>query len=150
VKRLIVLVVGTALLLTGCGSKETEKVTSSKVSKASPKWVKLESGLEYRDLVVGTGPEAKDGDLVTADYKGWLDNGSVFDSSKRPGCSPIGFKLGSGAVITGWDQGIKGMKAGGKRELKIPPKLAYGDMEQPGIPADSTLYFEVELLKIGQ
>ena len=157
-RYLIALAVAAAICVAGCGSKETGKAktaANTKPNKARQEssevaWVKLDSGLEYRDLKLGTGAEAKDGDYVTAHYKGWLDDGTVFDSSMTPGREPLAFKLGTGLVIPGWDQGLKGVKAGGKRELKIPPNLAYGDEEQPGIPAGSTLHFSVELIKIGE
>ena len=112
------------------------------------KWVKLPSGLEYKETKIGTGREAKASDSVTVQYKGWLDNGTVFDSSRKPGREPLTFTIGAGQVIKGWDEGVTGMKAGGVRELKIPPDLGYGDEEMGTIPANSRLHFEVELLKI--
>ncbi|MBQ6154468.1 FKBP-type peptidyl-prolyl cis-trans isomerase [bacterium] len=99
------------------------------------------------DLVVGNGAEAKSGDNVTVHYTGTLTDGSVFDSSVNRG-TPFEFKVGVGQVIQGWDQGIPGMKVGGKRKLTIPADMAYGNRALPGIPADSTLIFEVELLGV--
>lgn len=100
------------------------------------------------DTVVGTGREAQDKDVVTLEYTGTLADGKVFDSSK--GKQPLAFVLGAGRVIKGWDQGIVGMKVGGKRHLVIPPDLAYGDKAVGDglIPANSTLTFDVELLRI--
>jgi len=104
--------------------------------------------LEMKDLVIGTGDEAVNLAQVTVHYTGWLMNGTKFDSSKDRG-DPFAFYLGSGEVIPGWDMGVKGMKVGGKRELIIPPALAYGERGAPGaIPPNSTLKFEVELLGV--
>ena len=105
--------------------------------------------LTMKDEVVGTGAEAKAGDEVTVDYVGSLTNGTVFDASKNHGTSGFTFGLGAGQVIKGWDQGVVGMKVGGKRMLTIPASLAYGDRAVGGvIPANSTLIFEVTLLKV--
>lgn len=111
---------------------------------------KTGSGLMYKDVAVGKGPAAKAGDPVTVNYKGWLDDGTVFDSSFRPGREPFTFNLGRGEVIKGWDEGVQGMKAGGIRELIIPPDLGYGSEDQGAIPPNSTLNFRVELIKIGR
>ena len=105
------------------------------------------TGLIIKDVVVGTGAEAKAGDLVTVNYTGKFANGKVFDSSIPRG-QPFPFTLGIGQVIPGWDQGVAGMKVGGKRSLIIPPDLAYGPNDYNGIPGGSTLYFEVELLSV--
>ena len=98
------------------------------------------------DLVVGTGAEAAAGDTLTVNYTGWLADGSQFDSSY--GKAPYSFRLGTGAVIKGWDQGLPGMKVGGKRRLVIPPSLGYGSSGYGPIPGNATLKFEVELLSI--
>jgi protein-disulfide isomerase len=101
------------------------------------------------DTVVGTGAVAKSGDKISVHYTGWLTDGSKFDSSHDHGNKPFEFTLGIGQVIKGWDQGIVGMRVGGKRILTIPPELAYGSRgSPPTIPANSTLKFEVELLSI--
>ena len=110
---------------------------------------KLENGLLIEDIVVGNGNEAKDHNKVVVNYTGTLENGSVFDSSLKPGRDPFTFTLGVGSVIKGWDQGVKGMKVGGKRKLVIPPELGYGDKGAGNvIPPNTTLYFEVELLEV--
>lgn len=103
--------------------------------------------LKTEDTVVGTGEEAVEGKQVTVHYTGTLTNGSKFDSSKDRG-TPFTFTLGAGEVIQGWDQGVKGMKVGGTRKLTIPAELGYGARAIGTIPANSTLLFDVELLKV--
>jgi FKBP-type peptidyl-prolyl cis-trans isomerase len=113
------------------------------------------SGLKYIDHKVGTGDEAKRGNTVEVHYTGWLydkaeTRGKKFDSSVDRG-APFSFKLGAGNVIKGWDEGVQGMKVGGKRELIIPAALGYGDRGAGGvIPPGATLDFEVELLKVSK
>jgi FKBP-type peptidyl-prolyl cis-trans isomerase FkpA len=122
---------------------------------AEPKEVTTPSGLKYNDLKVGTGDEAVKGATVDVHYTGWLYEGGKrtkkFDSSVDRG-KPFSFKLGAGQVIKGWDEGVQGMKVGGKRELIIPPSLGYGSRDVGGglIPPNSTLDFEVELLKVSK
>jgi FKBP-type peptidyl-prolyl cis-trans isomerase FkpA len=104
--------------------------------------------LQVEDMVVGTGAEAIKGKLVSVHYTGWLTDGKKFDSSKDRG-QPFQFPLGRGHVIQGWDQGVEGMKVGGKRKLTIAPELGYGAQGAGGvIPANATLVFEVELLGV--
>ena len=104
--------------------------------------------LKITDVKKGTGAEAVEGKKVTVHYPGTLENGTKFDSSRDRG-SPFPFVLGSGMVIAGWEQGVKGMKVGGQRKLVIPPNLAYGNRSVGGvIPPNSTLLFEIELLKV--
>lgn len=106
------------------------------------------SGLQYEEVLVGTGAEAKAGMLVTAHYHGTLTNGQVFDSSVKRN-EPFSFRLGAGQVIKGWDEGIAGMKIGGKRRLTIPPELGYGARGAGGvIPPNATLVFDVELVDV--
>ena len=107
------------------------------------------TSLEVKDETVGTGAAAQAGDSVTVNYVGALTDGTVFDASANHGSSGFTFTLGAGQVIQGWDQGIVGMKVGGKRELVIPASLAYGAQGIPGvIPPNATLVFQVELLKV--
>ena len=108
----------------------------------------VSSILVKEDLVVGKGAVCESGDDVVVHYVGWLTNGQQFDSS-RARRDPLDFALGAGDVIKGWDQGITGMKVGGKRKLTIPAALAYGDQGCGGvIPPHATLVFEVELLEV--
>ena len=104
-------------------------------------------GLVVQDELVGTGAEARYGDTVSVNYTGRLEDGTVFDTSVGKAPFPP-FVLGTGYVIPGWDQGLVGMKAGGKRLLIVPPELAYGAQANGPIPANSTLIFEVELVKV--
>ncbi len=108
------------------------------------------SGLKYYDLEVGDGPVAEPGQQASVHYTGWLTDGTKFDSSIDRG-QPFSFALGAGQVIPGWDEGVTGMKVGGKRQLVIPPELGYGDRGAGGvIPPGATLIFEVELLDVSQ
>ena len=114
--------------------------------------IKTASGLTIEDLVVGNGATAAAGQRVSVHYTGWLDSGgkpgAKFDSSKDRG-QPFQFSLGKGEVIRGWDEGVAGMKIGGKRKLTIPPNLGYGSRGAGGvIPPNATLLFEVELLAV--
>ena len=119
-------------------------------ASASAETITTPSGLQYRDEVVGTGPEPKAGQKVSVHYTGWLDDGGKpgkkFDSSRDRG-TPFTFTLGAGQVIAGWDTGVATMKTGGKRTLIIPPDMGYGPRGAGGvIPPNATLIFDVELL----
>ncbi len=108
----------------------------------------VNNGLKIEDVKIGIGAEAKAGNTVFVHYIGTLVDGTKFDSSYERG-KPISFVLGRGQVIPGWEQGILGLKVGGKRKLTIPPNLAYGERGAPGaIPSNATLIFEVELVNI--
>lgn len=110
--------------------------------------ITTDSGLKYVDLVAGTGREAATGNQVSVHYTGWLTNGKKFDSSVDRK-EPFSFPLGAGRVIKGWDEGVAGMKVGGKRKLTIPSQLGYGARGAGSvIPPNATLVFDVELLEV--
>ena len=136
---LLVAALGFYFLLQGSRNKEPETNSNNSENK----------NMKIETLKEGTGVGAEDGDKVTVNYVGTLENGEKFDSSIDRGV-PFSFTLGVGQVIKGWDQGILGMKKGEKRKLTIPPDLAYGEAGTPGgpIPPNATLIFEVELLAI--
>src|SRR5207245_5410187 len=128
--------------------KAAAKPTASGPTKVTGAPTKTASGLEYWDIKVGTGAVAQSGKHVKVDYTGWLTNGKKFDSSVGTG-HPFEFTLGASEVIKGWDEGVAGMKVGGKRQLRIPPDLAYGSRGAGGvIPPNATLIFDVKLLGV--
>lgn len=137
--------------MTGQEEKMTNENTMNKENKKQEIGQKegvVSDELVIKNVVEGTGPEAKVGDTVAVHYTGKLEDGTVFDTSRTRG-EPIEFTLGAGRVIAGWEQGILGMKVGGSRTLVIPPALGYGDTGVPGaIPGGATLIFDVELMKI--
>ncbi len=143
------LILGLAFALTGCIEQanidnplDIKESTSSATSNMDTKDLKIE------DKLVGKGAEAVTGKKITVNYTGTLTDGTKFDSSLNTGREPFTFNLGAGEVIQGWDKGFAGMKVGGKRTLTIPPELGYGKQASGKIPANSTLIFEVELLKV--
>ncbi len=140
--------------LAACGGSSDEKSrpgpagfsASLGVDTASMK--KTPSGLRYEDVALGEGKQASANKTVSVHYTGWLPNGEKFDSS-RDRNQPFSFTLGAGQVIAGWDEGVLGMKVGGKRKLVIPPDLGYGTAgAPPDIPPGATLVFDVELLDV--
>jgi peptidylprolyl isomerase len=150
-----ILIVVVAVILIGRGGGSSDESSKAAITVPNGPTVELPSGsapkrLVVKDLKTGNGAEAKLGDQVSVQYIGVLyDNGSKFDSSYDHG-QPFSFKLGGGQVIPGWDQGVAGMKVGGRRELIIPPDLAYGAQGQPPtIPANATLVFVIDLVSVG-
>lgn len=128
-------------------SSYTVKSTEMKKQAPSTSQSNTSSELKVEDTKIGTGKEVKSGDTVIIHYNGTLTNGTKFDSSYDRG-QPFETVIGVGKVIQGWDQGVVGMKVGGKRKLIIPPELGYGTQAVGPIPANSTLIFEVELIDV--
>jgi peptidylprolyl isomerase len=173
--RLPLLAVGAAALLAGCGSDALPTPTPSTTTSGGstgassaacasatsapanadsftdsvPLSTTLPDGLKYGDFTLGSGPAPSKGSNITVQYTGWLSNGTMFDTSKKPGATPFSFDIGTGAVIAGWDEGLLTMHVGGKRRLVIPPSLGYGAQANGSIPANSTLVFDVTLLSVG-
>jgi FKBP-type peptidyl-prolyl cis-trans isomerase len=163
-----IVAVGTWLFMRkGSGTADLYSASSSPTESVSPvapvtisptatpkptnKVITTTDGLQYQDEVVGSGAVAKAGQMVAVNYTGMFTNGTKFDSNVDPSfghVQPFTFQLGVGQVIKGWDEGVAGMKVGGKRKLIIPATLGYGAQGQGPIPANSTLLFEVELLGI--
>lgn len=131
--------------MTACMSTYIKRLFVALLFVASPAWA---AEVQINDLVVGTGAEAVAGARVTVHYTGWTMDGKEFDSSLGRN-EPFKFKIGARSVIPGWEMGVQGMRVGGKRELVIPPELAYGKRGYPGaIPPNATLKFEIELLDV--
>jgi FKBP-type peptidyl-prolyl cis-trans isomerase FkpA len=136
------------LLAAGCDSSSTGATSVEDTNFASALGIDLSAmtrvnaNLYYRDITVGSGALAQSGNSVSVHYKGWLSNGTLFQQSQQP----FPFALGTGYVIPGWDQGVPGMRVGGKRLLVIGPSLAYGTRGSGPIPPNAVIVFEVELL----
>jgi hypothetical protein len=139
-------------LLVGCDKPAPEPTPEPRPAAAPEPETPEPGDLVKEDLTVGTGTEAKDGDKVKVNYTGrLLKTNFMFDTSVGPGKKPFEFVIGKGSVIKGWDQGVVGMKVGGKRKLTIPSRLGYGEKgSPPKIPGKSTLVFEVELLGVNE
>ena len=132
----------------GVAGEPTEVTYSSELGVSLDEMTQLPSGLYYQDLGEGGGQAAAAGNEVVVHYTGWLPNGQKFDSSRDAG-EPYAFRLGAGDVIEGWDEGVAGMRVGGRRKLVIPPGMAYGPQGAGGvIPPNATLVFDVELLEV--
>jgi FKBP-type peptidyl-prolyl cis-trans isomerase len=135
----------------GTSDRDSERPAagfSSTLGVDTAAMTKTPSGLRYQDLAAGEGVAAAAGRKVSVHYTGWLPNGEKFDSS-RDRNQPFDFTLGAGQVIAGWDEGVAGMKVGGRRKLVIPPDLGYGTAgAPPDIPPGATLVFDVELVAV--
>lgn len=141
--RLPLLLLALTAGLTGCNTTPPEPE-----HKAQNRPPPVKDEFKIDDVKVGTGAEAKEGSAVKVHYTGTLKNGTKFDSSLDKG-DPFDFTIGKGMVIKGWDQGVVGMKVGGKRKLTIPHELGYGERgSPPKIPGKATLLFEIELLEV--
>ncbi len=158
-----VLLFTVAVLLAGCnGSNDGITVPDDNVYTADPatssyaaalnvniaSMTKTASGLYYKDLVVGTGATATAGYTVRVQYSGWLVNGQQFDTTDGKVPAYFEFLLNAGRVIKGWDEGVQGMKVGGRRQLVIPPGLGYGETGSNSIPGNAVLVFEIVLLQV--
>lgn len=144
---LIALLLVSAFFLGACGSDDSDAGGSSEEATCPEGDQEVTEGLTYVEIECGDGDEAQSGDTVSVHYTGMLEDGTEFDSSE--GGQPFTFTIGTGGVIEGWEQGVPGMRVGGKRELTIAPELAYGDSGAGGvIPPGATLIFEIELLEI--
>ena len=142
-------------LLLGCGGSKTDELKELVAKEAGSMANETSPGFTKTDVAIGDGAEAVAGKQVSVDYTGWIydpaapeQRGTKFDSSVDRG-TPFDFPLGAGRVIKGWDEGVAGMKVGGKRTLIIPPDMGYGAQGAGGvIPPNATLIFDVELLDV--
>lgn len=151
--RIIIFIVIAAALIGGGVwynnrlDREAQEKAAAEAEKAKVEEANVLNKLKIEDLKVGSGAEAKNGDMVSVNYLGTLEDGKKFDSSYDRG-EPFEFKLGAGQVIRGWELGLLGMKVGGKRVLTIPPELGYGAQGAGPIPSNATLKFTVELVSV--
>ncbi len=147
---LIAALASVSLFALSCGGDKSGGPGNSAPLKVNGTPTTTADGLQYWDIVTGTGAQAVPGSNVKVHYSGFLTTGEKFDSS-RDRVEPFSFALGAGEVIKGWDEGVAGMKVGGKRQLRIPPALAYGSSGAGGaIPPNATLIFDVELLDVSK
>ncbi len=144
----IVLAMTAGFVLAQSGTKKSPTPNTDAPTKVTGDGVKTDSGLQYWEIRVGNGEVAKEGSHVRVHYTGWLTTGKKFDSSVDAG-KPFDFTIGNGEVIKGWEEGVAGMRVGGKRQLRIPPGLGYGaDGYPPVIPPNATLIFDIKLLGV--
>jgi FKBP-type peptidyl-prolyl cis-trans isomerase len=142
----IILLAAVAVAQTAAAKPKTPNTNAP--TKVTGDGVKADSGLQYWEIRIGPGEVAKEGSHVRVHYTGWLTTGKKFDSSVDAG-KPFDFTIGNGEVIKGWEEGVAGMKVGGKRQLRIPPELAYGaEGFPPTIPPNATLIFDLQLLGV--
>src|SRR5580658_10518465 len=144
----MILVLTVVSLVAQSATRKSSTANTNAPAKVTGDGVKTPSGLTYWDLRLGNGETAKEGSRVRVHYTGWLTNGKKFDSSVDAG-TPFDFRIGNGEVIKGWEEGVAGMRVGGKRQLRIPAALGYGaDGYPPVIPANATLIFDIQLLGV--
>jgi FKBP-type peptidyl-prolyl cis-trans isomerase len=144
----VMLALAAAAVLAQSTARKPAAPNTESPAKVTGDGVKTPSGLVYWDIRVGNGESAKEGSRVRVHYTGWLTTGKKFDSSVDAG-KPFDFTIGNGEVIKGWEDGITGMRVGGKRQLRIPPELGYGaDGYPPAIPPNATLIFDIQLLGV--
>jgi FKBP-type peptidyl-prolyl cis-trans isomerase len=144
----IIFATAAVFVLAQSETKKSAAPNTDAPAKVTGDGVKADSGLQYWDIRVGNGDVAKEGSHVRVHYTGWLTTGKKFDSSVDAG-KPFDFTIGNGEVIKGWEEGVTGMKVGGKRQLRIPPALGYGaEGSPPDIPLNATLIFEIRLLGV--
>jgi peptidylprolyl isomerase len=145
---LVALIAMAAIAVFAQTHQKSSKPAANGPTKVTGKPTKLPDGLEYWDIKVGTGKTAEKGSTAVVNYTGWFTDGKMFDTSVGKQPFPVE-NLGSAPVIKGWNEGLVGMKVGGKRQLRIPGDLAYGPQGYPGvIPPNATLIFDVELLDV--
>jgi FKBP-type peptidyl-prolyl cis-trans isomerase FkpA len=144
----IILAITAVIGLAQSGTGRSAVQNTNAPTKVTGDGVKTDSGLQYWEIRVGNGDMAKEGSHVRVHYTGWLTTGKKFDSSVDAG-KPFDFTIGNGEVIKGWEEGVAGMKVGGKRQLRIPPALGYGaEGAPPDIPPNATLIFDIKLLGV--
>src|SRR6202050_1230009 len=144
----MILVLTVVSLVAQSATRKSSTANTNAPAKVTGDGVKTPSGLTYWDLRVGNGEVAKEGSRVRGHYPGWRTSGKKFDSSVDAG-KPFDFTIGNGEVIKGWEEGLTGMRVGGKRQLHIPPDLGYGAEGSPGaIPPNATLIFDVQLMGV--
>jgi len=144
----VVLAMTAGFVFAQSASGKSAAANTDAPTKVTGAGVKTDSGLQYWDIRVGNGDVAKEGSHVRVHYTGWLTTGKKFDSSVDAG-KPFDFTIGNGEVIKGWEEGVAGMRVGGKRQLRIPPALGYGaEGYPPVIPPNATLIFDIKLLGV--
>jgi FKBP-type peptidyl-prolyl cis-trans isomerase len=145
----IILVLTAVFVLAQSTARKSTTPNTNAPTRVTGPGVKTDSGLQYWEIRVGNGEVAKEGSHVRVHYTGWLTTGKKFDSSVDAG-KPFDFTIGNGEVIKGWEEGVAGMRVGGRRQLRIPPEIGYGAEGTPGgpIPPNATLIFDIQLLGV--
>lgn len=147
-RLLLLFTAAASLAFTGCETKLVNATGRDPVDVDDSDYVTTESGLKYYDIRVGTGRTPQEGETAVVQYTGWLQNGGLEIDTTRDDNIPLRYVVGVGAVVDGWEEGVRSMKVGGLRQLVIPPDLGYGNQPVGPIPPNSTLIFEVELVSL--